>query len=156
MKKRVTIWLILTFLWTCIIWGFSLQPADVSSDLSSGLGRWIVETILPGIIEGVEAMPVQDREMWHTILRKCAHFAEYCVLGVLWSIALMSMTCRYKVRTAVVLCVLTALVDEVIQRFVPGRAGRLSDVLLDSMGAVFGVFIILLMNVFFRTHAKLE
>ena len=153
-EKRIRIWLIITFSWTCIIWSFSLQPANVSAEISGGFGSWIVETILPGILEGIEEISVQDRELWHTILRKCAHFAEYCVLGILWSITLMLMNCLYKVRTAVGICLLTALVDETIQRFIPGRAGRLLDVLLDSTGAACGILIIWLIYCLCK-HGKL-
>ena len=84
-------------------------------------------------------MPVYELEMWHTVLRKCAHFAEYFVLGVLWLVVLRPIVLKYQKLVAIGLCALTASVDEVIQRFVPGRSGQLKDILLDSVGAVFGV-----------------
>ena len=119
-----------------------MQPAEVSSDLSSGFGRWIVETFLPGLWEKMEKMSAYELEMWHIVLRKCAHFAEYFMLGVLWISVLRAVVCKYQKLVTIGLCILTASVDEVIQRFVPGRSGQFQDVLLDSIGAMFGVCLI--------------
>ena len=49
-----------------------------------------------------------------------------------------------------------AMTDEFHQLFVPGRSGRVADVLLDSTGAAVGVclFLIIQMWIQHKTHSK--
>ena len=61
-------------------------------------------------------------------LRKGAHAVEYCVLFLL-------VRRGWPTGRAWVFCVIYAITDEWHQTFVPGRAGRVSDVLLDSVAA---------------------
>jgi VanZ family protein len=73
--------------------------------------------------------------------RKGAHFFSYLVLGVLVMNALRRSgvegfrLCIF----ALGICVLYAISDEVHQLFVHGRSGQVTDVLLDSVGAVVGI-----------------
>lgn len=130
----------------------SLQPADVSSETSLGFGEWLVETFLAGQMDKIHAMSAEQIAFWHHVLRKCAHFIEYMILGVLmymtWSHSLWKYGC--KVICNICTCVAVACIDETIQLFVPGRCGQLKDVLLDSSGAItgvlFGVLVVLFMK----------
>ncbi len=143
MTGKRKILLVLAVLWTCVIWGMSLQPAEVSSDFSSGIFGFVLKIFFPGVWEQIDVIPVDILERWHTIFRKCAHFTEYFVQGGLWSMVLQQNKSSCKNYLAVIICVLTALIDEMgIQRFVPGRSGQLSDVVLDSVGAILGVLFI--------------
>ncbi len=74
------IFAVLTVCWIMVIFSFSLQPAEVSSDVSSGFGKWFLETFLPGLLKQMEELPAERLEFWHTLLRKGAHFTEYFVL----------------------------------------------------------------------------
>ncbi|MBQ1815177.1 MAG: VanZ family protein, partial [Ruminococcus sp.] len=74
-------------------------------------------------------------------IRKAAHFSEYCAIGFL------STGCAYafcKTRpskyTVQVLFngLATAVCDETIQIFTPGRAGLITDVLIDFSGVLTG------------------
>ena len=89
LKHKKAIFITLTLIWTCIIFTFSLQPADASSELSQGFGRWVVETFCPRLIEYMESMSQVQLDFWHHILRKCGHFTEYCILGVLSALVAM-------------------------------------------------------------------
>lgn len=75
------------------------------------------------------------------ILRKGAHFFEYAILFVLIYRA-FNYTTRVstidKLFFALFMTVLYALTDEYHQTWVLGRTGKLFDVLVDSLGAVFG------------------
>ena len=72
----------------------------------------------------------------HFLVRKTAHVSEYAVLAVLWRRA------TGKSWIAWALSVLTACVDEIHQRFTPGREGSVSDVLLDGTGAAAALFLV--------------
>ena len=42
---------------------------------------------------------------------------------------------------AIIHAFIVACVDEIIQLFIPGRAGMVGDVLIDSLGAITGIII---------------
>ncbi len=144
MKTKRIVFTIITLLWVAVIFSFSLQPAEVSSDISSSFGRKLLELFLPGLFERLELMPQEQLELWHLILRKCAHFAEYLILGVLSSVTLLQMKLRYRGIAGIGFCIAVAAIDETIQLFVDGRAGRPVDVLLDGAGASVGIVLIIL------------
>ena len=84
------------------------------------------------------------------IVRKFAHFFEYAVLGFLIGCALFLSRRRFSPITAVICSALYSISDEIHQYFVPGRACRIFDVGVDTLGALTGTLIlaliILIMN----------
>ena len=143
-KKWLIIFLILSICWISVIFSFSLQPADVSSEMSSRLGKKLLETFVPELLEELETMSGEQLGLMHHLLRKCAHFTEYFVLGVLVTLTLLQMILKNKIVTGIGVSMLVASVDETIQRFVPGRSGQVTDVLLDTIGASVGILVMYL------------
>ena len=141
--KRYTgkISFIITLLWVAVIFSFSLQPATTSSEVSRGVGEWLVETFVPFLSERLEAMSVEQLEFSHTLLRKAGHFSEFFVLGVLAMLSVLQTKVRYRLLSALSFCALVAAVDETIQLFVSGRSGQVTDVVLDSVGALCGIVV---------------
>ena len=119
-----------------MIFYLSHQQAVESNSLSTGITERIV-AIIERVTFGVEI----DLVHFNHLIRKSAHFFAYLVLGVLVSNALNSHGyAGFKLFwVAMVICVLYAISDEVHQLFVPGRAGQVRDVLIDSAGAVVGI-----------------
>ena len=114
--------MVLTAIWTIFIWYNSFCIAPVSSMNSSH-----VEQMLTPLLD-IFCIPQVMRQF---LVRKTAHFTEFAVLGFLWSRVFHGK----QLYIPFVLSVLTAVVDESIQRFVPGRSGQMKDVLIDSAGA---------------------
>ena len=143
--KRYTgkISFIITLLWVAVIFSFSLQPATTSSQVSRGVGHWIVDTFVPFLSERLETMPMGRLELLHTLLRKAGHFSEYFILGILAMLTVSQTKLRYGKLSALVFCVLVAAVDEIIQLFVSGRSGQVTDVMLDSVGALCGIAVLM-------------
>ena len=77
----------------------------------------------------------------NVLVRKVAHITEFGVLAVCTSYYFH--VCRLRGRRgmgcAVALSVAYAITDEIHQLFVPGRSGRVTDVLIDSIGCLLGV-----------------
>ena len=144
-KKWLFIFLIATICWISVIFAFSLQPADVSSEVSSGLGKMLLKTFVPELLEELENMSGDQLGLLHHLLRKCAHFTEYFVLGVLVILTLLQLLFKKKVGMGIGVSMLVASVDETIQRFIPGRSGQVTDVLLDTIGAGVGIAVAYLM-----------
>lgn len=118
---------------TLLIWSNSLRNADQSSAQSGALFALLQPHLAPFGLDGA---------LGHTLLRKAAHMTEYAVLGLLWSGELAKAGGRITFKRAALrwqTCVLTALADETVQLFVPGRSGQVQDVWIDGVGALLAV-----------------
>ena len=130
-------WLAVLACMVCFIWGNSLVPGEESGSLSL--------TVLHHIHAALGAVGLPYEWVTHFLVRKAAHFTEYMVLGVIAMQAFRphrSTSAAAVLVTALVL-VLIPSIDETIQLFVGGRAGQVTDVLLDCSGALAGVLLTL-------------
>lgn len=144
-NQRTSQWLIawrviFTFaLIGCIVFIFSnsLQIADVSEGAS---GR--VLGILQGILRHLGLPGAADRLTMH-IVRKLAHFCEYLLEGFLLMLCLRVYTRHFfkHVSWPMLGGLLTALTDETIQLFVPGRSGQVTDIWIDFSGVMTGLLV---------------
>lgn len=131
--KRQKLCLSLIVLNLLFIWGNSLLPREISSAFSRFIGS-LLEGFCPG-----PSTPAEGEGQ--NVLRKIAHFAEFCSLGILLS-WLARMTCPKKWQfygIPFVLGAAAAAVDETIQIFVPGRGPQLRDVCIDTLGVLLGI-----------------
>ncbi|WP_297210948.1 VanZ family protein [uncultured Flavonifractor sp.] len=139
-KKSWLPWLLLCLCiaaCTLFIWGNSSLPASQSAMRSRQL-----LSHLWAVFDYFE-VPTAVR---HTMLRKLAHVAEFALLGTVWTAALLRCRrWRLPVRLAAAcgVCLLTALLDETIQRFSPGRGSMLRDVWIDCAGSTAGMMLAL-------------
>lgn len=87
----------------------------------------------------------------HTV-RKLAHFAEFTLEGFLLMLCLRVYTARFVRHISWPLLggMTTALMDETIQRFIPGRSSQVTDVWIDMGGVVFGALVALIVLLIFR------
>lgn len=129
--KRKYLWLIVA-LYVFFIWSNSLQNGEVSGSLSEQVTRLIVS-----LLENV-GITVKDFGLAHHVVRKLAHFSEFMLLGILVSFANRTQPLFSTDRQALVLFMLVPLLDEGIQLFIPGRAGVITDVLIDTAGYLTG------------------
>jgi len=144
--KRCTgkISLTITLLWVMVIFSFSLQPANASSQLSLGVGHWLIELLPSAISDKLLSMPQTQLELFHTLLRKAGHFSEYFILGMLSMLTVLQSEFCHKKWIGLGFSLLVASVDETIQLFVSGRSGQVSDVVLDFVGALCGIVLLLI------------
>lgn len=137
-KTKKWLFTIITFIWVCVIFSFSLQTGEASSEISDSLVKKLITLFMPGAQITSERLEILEH-----VLRKCAHFSEFLVLGMLSSIALRYWKLRYKVLCNFGFCAIVAAADEMLQLFVGGRTGRVMDVMIDSAGAVVGIVMVL-------------
>lgn len=136
MEKRRVIAGVLALLWMCVIFAFSAQEKEASGEVSGAFSNRIVSAA--GKFFHLNLGDEELRRIADAIekpVRKAAHMTEYAILSILIYIWLG------KCKHAIVCAALYAASDELHQLFVPGRAGRLGDVMIDSVGAVLGVLI---------------
>ena len=140
-RKVFYVVIVCLLVWMCLIFGFSSQPINESSDLSMKVGERLAKVFVPGFDELSEGEQTAFAEDINYGIRKTAHFLEYMVLGVLWSLILMQTRLKMKSRifAGIGVCALFAAGDEIHQLFVDGRTGRFMDVCIDTAGAACGI-----------------
>lgn len=129
-KKFISLTLLLA--WMGLIFYLSNQSASDSSSLSDGL---LGKIALFLNVQDVDLFV----EKFGTFIRKCAHFFEYFVLGVLAYFFSKSYSFKNHIVISIIICVIYAASDEVHQLFVENRYASASDVLLDSLGSLCAV-----------------
>lgn len=139
MKHKKTLFWALTVLWMIIIFSLSAQPAVKSTETSSVITDIMIKLFYPEFQASTPETQALIIDSCQHNVRKTAHFIEYAVLGFLCLGACLSTFKRKNFWIALSICVLYSISDEVHQIFVPGRAGRFSDVLIDSFGALAGI-----------------
>jgi len=106
---------------------------------------WLPVVLWMGLIYGLssfhqlQASPIGWQDF---ILRKSAHFLEYTLLYFLFYRAIRNttrLTFSQIIVLSLSLTILYSLTDEYHQTLVVGRSGRRYDVLVDSLGGVFGM-----------------
>lgn len=130
-------------LWALQIFAFSAESATESTQTSSSLSDVafsFYEKIF-GTVPSDDAAVIKATVT--NFVRKTAHFTIYTVLGIFSSLFAFSFIGGFsRIALSYVGCVLYACSDEVHQYFVPGRAMRFTDVLIDSGGALLGISLV--------------
>ena len=147
--------ILVLFLWIALmvlIYWFSDQPDTVSSEQSMRIGKLICSILVGGYDTLSEVTRNQYAELIDHFVRKSAHFCEYAVLGMLTWGSFCSVRAVFgekgrKIELfAWVWCICYAATDEFHQLFVPGRYGMVRDVILDSLGALTGITVCILVS----------
>ena len=146
MNKKIIarIVLIIIIIINCIvIFNFSAEKSE-KSDKTSGK---VIEKIIE-LNPRTRSLSIEEKEKTKqkiiTPVRKSAHFSIYLCLGF-WTY-LFFKTISFEEKTRILSSLgfsfLYACTDEIHQVFVPGRAGEIRDVCIDTCGALFGIIII--------------
>ena len=117
------------------IFSNSMAVAQVSS-ASSGRVLQLMQAALRRL-----GHPALAQRLTQHVVRKMAHFCEYLLEGFLLMLC-MRVYSRHPLRHITVPMlggVLTALTDETIQLYSPGRSSQVTDVWLDSVGVLAGI-----------------
>lgn len=144
MIKRSTIAGLLAIIWMCVIFAFSAQVKEESSEVSIAFSYRVVSSA--GNFFHLHLNEEELRRISNAIeghVRKAAHMTEFAILSVLLYLWLerWQLTIYKRSIIAMLMSVVYAASDEIHQLFVPGRAGSIRDVIIDSTGAILGVLI---------------
>ena len=135
-------------IWAYVIWFFSDTPADVSTEESIS-----VTEILLGLISRFVTIDPSKKALivisLEPHIRKIAHMTEFGILFLLLMIpaGLFLEKLFARISLAGLIAFLYACSDEIHQLFVEGRAGRVSDVLIDMMGVVISALLYLIIAI---------
>lgn len=156
MKKWRLVCLVLTIVWMVFIFSMSDRNASESTKLSRSVGYRVCQIFVPGYENWSEQKQDKLAEQIDYPVRKCAHAAEYAILGVLLAGTLLGgpVLKRYKTAGQYAICwgigVLYAASDEIHQLFVPGRSGMVRDVMIDGFGVFVGLCVVYVVRCVFK------
>jgi VanZ family protein len=142
--------------WPALLWAAIISILSTDYFSSAHTSRFI-EPLLRWLFPSISAASF---DLVHHIIRKCAHFAEYFIFGLLlyrgfcashresrpwhWSWAIITW----------LIAACYSVLDEVHQIFVPSRGPSLWDSLLDSAAAFCALlFLFFLYRRFVRSHS---
>jgi len=137
-KKKVIKWLIL-FSWLFVIFMFSHQQN------SGEITKEIISTTI-SVKEESKTEPLLDGINY--VIRKNAHITEFIILTLILFSLVSEYTKNEKkiILISIIGCILFAAGDEFHQYFVPGRSALVTDVLIDSIGALIALIIYKIYN----------
>jgi VanZ family protein len=136
MRRFLKNWLpVLVWVGVIFLGSTNLMSAEHTSRFIVPFLRWLKPDISAETLASI-----------HFILRKCAHVAEYAILGLLLLRAAILMT-NFKRSIAILylsvlgVCVCVAATDEFHQTFVASRGASVRDIMIDSGGVILGLLI---------------
>lgn len=146
-KRIIFLFLLLATFY--IIFNFSSQNSIESEDLSNKITTFIVD-IFSKFKSMNTSMKLHYIAKLHPIIRKLAHFSMYTLVGffIMGFMCTFNIKNKFKVFISIVIGVIYAVTDEIHQSFTPGRLPSATDVCIDSMGVLTGIFIMILLVVF--------
>ena len=147
LNKKKIVNLVLLALWMGLIFYMSSK----NGEKSTGQSDLIINTLNT---LGVN-LSGNFGEFASVIVRKAAHVCEYMILSLLlYNVLKDYITITKKIMIYTILgVILYAMSDELHQVFVPGRAGRIQDVLIDTIGGIVGLIVVSLINKIKRSRS---
>lgn len=147
-SRKCIVNLILVVIWMWFIFFMSNQPAEISDSQSLGIINILSEL-------GIDMNGVFG-DIANFVVRKCAHFLEYMILGFLIiNFVKHDFKLQHIVLIAIAGVFLYACTDEFHQLFVLGRDGSFRDVLIDTSGGIASAILFSLKK-FFSKKFKIE
>lgn len=122
---------LLLVVWMGVIFMFSSQNGEESSGISNGILLTLMNVV------PMENLSIETLSFF---IRKAAHFTEYAILGLLVDINSENKDKKH-LLWSVLFCFIYAISDEIHQYFVPMRSCSFIDVIIDTSGAIFAIFI---------------
>ncbi|MBR1884221.1 MAG: VanZ family protein [Clostridia bacterium] len=151
MNKKILriVFIILLISIYALIFYFSSQNGEDSSNLSGGLVRKILYAL--GIVSNMKT-----ESIFEVIIRKLAHFSLYFLCGLLLYLTFITtkLEGKFKVILSILINVLYAVFDEIHQCFIVGRSGKMADVFVDLTGIICGVVVIIAIMKLYKGLSK--
>ena len=159
-NKRIVL-LILVLIGCITIFCFSEFSAGESTKQSRGLTYNIVKVLNGNKLSEKELIKLTKKV--NPLVRKIAHFSIYMILAIftymfIEELNIKSKSEKEKLRKNIIytciFCIIYAIFDEIHQIYVPGRTGKLIDVIIDTLGSCMGITLLLVNNIIKRKGKK--
>lgn len=121
--------------WPAIVWAIAISCFSTGVFTSENTGHVIIP-VLHWLFPHVST---ETLFVIHHYIRKCAHFTEYFILGLLLLRGIRGENRGLKLAWALLAIAIVACyasLDEFHQSFVPGRTAAVTDVMIDTSGGI--------------------
>ena len=154
-KKIKYVKCIIAIICCIIIFSFSAVPATASTKQSKGLTYNVIKLLNGNKLSEKELEKLTKKV--NPLVRKIAHFSIYMILAIFTYMFIEELNIKSKsekerlrknIIYTCIFCIIYAIFDEIHQIYVPGRTGKVIDVIIDTLGACTGITIILIRNKF--------
>lgn len=135
-RKWIVLCSVLVFLIAAMIFMFSAQDGETSSETSGEIVTWVIRTFFPDFQRLTAAEQKAFMQRVSYIVRKLAHFTEFALLGGALRLLFYTLDLRRGLLWAWAAGTLYACTDELHQMFVASRGPSAGDVLIDSAGVL--------------------
>lgn len=146
MRKVFTLLLaIVVILNVAFIFYHSLQNAEKSGAASGAVSDIVAGVVVPDLPQRPATEQQSIMEKIREWTRTMAHAIEFASLGMFFLALILllgyaeKISLPYKLLSALLFSAFIALVDEIIQIFVEGRAFEVKDIGVDTLGATCGI-----------------
>lgn len=151
MKKRDVLkgfFLFLTLVDMAVIFWFSSQTGQQSGEAGNTLTLNLLNIFYPNFNGLDEASKQQALQTASYLLRISAHFGEFLLLGLFSASFANSYDWSKKklYSSTLIFCAAYAVIDEIYQLFIPGRAFEVFDIVADVAGAAVGLLIFIFIS----------
>ena len=152
-KKIKYVKCIIAIICCIIIFSFSAVPATASTKQSKGLTYNVIK-LLNGNKLSERDLEKLTKKI-NPVIRKIAHFSIYMILAIFTYMFIEELNIKSKSKKehlrknilyTCIFCIIYAIFDEIHQIYVPGRTGKVIDVVIDTLGSCMGIAILLLNN----------
>lgn len=146
--------IVLIVLWCIFIFTMSSENGLLSSSRSEGLVVKLINRFL--VIFGIDSSDCAIVDYIEVFMRKGAHVFVFFVLSVLSSIFAYTYDTRdeFRLLGSFLFSYIYASSDEIHQIYVPGRAGSIKDVLIDTIGISLGLMLVWLFARIYKRPSK--
>ena len=145
MRRRITVFVIISVLWCGFIFFLSSENSKESSERSGRIITTVCEIVVPDYENYTEAEKAKIVKDMSFSVRKAAHFTAYAILGaLLFQVFFFVKDKRLRSLFSIGGAFLYAVSDEFHQSFSPGRSCEFRDMMIDTGGATLAVLISLL------------
>lgn len=155
-ERGITLFLVI--IWMVSVFLFSAQNGEKSLETSSTF----IETVESIVTGNQDKEPSQEEhehysDQFQNFVRKNAHYILYCVGGFILSTFFYSLFSSYNriMFCSFVTGSIYAFLDELHQKFVPGRTSRLTDVGIDTLGIATGIILFVFIIEIVRKKKKM-
>ena len=158
--KRILL-LILVLIGCITIFCFSEFSANDSSKQSRGVTYNILKVLNGNKLSEKELIKLTKKI--NPVMRKIAHFSIYMILAIFTYMFIENLNIKSKsekerlrknILYTCIFCIIYAIFDEIHQIYVPGRTGKLIDVIIDTLGSCMGITLLLVNNIIKRKGKK--
>ena len=159
MRKFFT--LLLAFLVICnttFIFYQSLQDGESSAATSGAVSDVVADVVAPDLSQRPAGEQKDMMDKIHSWVRKMAHAIEFAGLGFFFCAFILSLQLAdkipfyYKLLSALLFSVSIAVIDEILQLGVEGRAFEMKDIGVDSIGAIIGITVAFLLGLLVQRY----